>query len=78
VGSNPATPTSRPAPAGLLPFPAPAPSYAPVYLERRITAGNTMTEALRALERRLSDVVCRSLLADAQPAASATQLADAA
>jgi hypothetical protein len=74
VGSNPATPTSRPAPAGLLPFPAPAPSYAPVYLERRITAGNTMTEALR----RLSDVVCRSLLADAQPAASATQLADAA
>jgi hypothetical protein len=49
-----------------------------VYLERRITAGNIETEALRALERRRSDVVCRSLLAGAQPAASATQLDDAA
>jgi transposase len=48
------------------------------YLERRIGSGNTKTEALRALKRRLSDVVYRSLLADAQPAASATPLAEAA
>lgn len=48
------------------------------YLDRRITNGNTKTEALRALKRRLSDVVYRSLLADAQPAASATPLAKAA
>jgi transposase len=48
------------------------------YLERRMTNGNTKTEALRALKRRLSDVVYRSLLADAQPAAQATCLAQAA
>jgi transposase len=48
------------------------------YLERRMTNGNTKTEALRALKRRLSDVVYRSMLADAQPAASATCLAQAA
>jgi hypothetical protein len=38
------------------------------------------TEALRALKRRLSDVVYRALLADAQPAkaAPADLLADAA
>ena len=30
--------------------------------------GNTRTEALRALKRRLSDVVYRALLADAEPA----------
>jgi transposase len=48
------------------------------YLDRRITSGNTKTEALRALKRRLSDVVYRSLLADAQPVTSATSLAEAA
>ena len=48
------------------------------YLDRRITNGNTKTEALRALKRRLSDVVYRSLLADTQPATSATPLAKAA
>lgn len=48
------------------------------YLDRRITNGNTKTEALRALKRRLSDVVYRSLLADTQPATSATPLANAA
>ena len=37
------------------------------YLERRMATGNTKTEALRALKRRLSDVVYRALLADAQP-----------
>jgi transposase len=37
------------------------------YLERRTANGNTKTEALRALKRRLSDVVYRALLADAQP-----------
>lgn len=41
------------------------------YLERRRSLGNTNTEALRALKRRLSDVVYRALLADAQPAATA-------
>jgi len=35
------------------------------YLERRMTNGNTKTEALRALKRKLSDVVYRALLADA-------------
>jgi transposase len=37
------------------------------YLERRISAGDTPTEALRALKRRLSDVVYRALLADIPP-----------
>jgi transposase len=35
------------------------------YLERRMAGGNTKSEALRALKRRLSDVVFRALLADA-------------
>jgi transposase len=37
------------------------------YLARREAAGNTPTEALRALKRRLSDIVYRCLLADANP-----------
>jgi transposase len=37
------------------------------FIDRRQTSGNTKTEALRALKRRLSDVVYRTLLADAQP-----------
>jgi transposase len=41
------------------------------YLERRIAMGNTKTEALRALKRRLSDVVFRALLVDAKMAAEA-------
>jgi transposase len=40
------------------------------YLERRMTGGNTKTEALRALKRRLSDVVYRTLLADANSTAA--------
>jgi transposase len=44
---------------------------AKAYLERRIAMGNTKTEALRALKRRLSDVVYRALLADADTAAPA-------
>jgi transposase len=53
------------------------------YLERRITDPhyqNTKTEARRALKRRLSDVVYRALLADAEPiqAAPADLLAAAA
>jgi transposase len=47
------------------------------YLERRRARGNTASEALRALKRRLSDVVYRALLTDARPAA-ATCLAHAA
>lgn len=35
------------------------------YLERRQADGNTRTEAIRALKRRLSDVVYRALMADA-------------
>ena len=35
------------------------------YLERRQVNGNTRTEAIRALKRRLSDVVYRALVADA-------------
>jgi transposase len=38
---------------------------AKTYLERRIAMGNTKTEALRALKRKLSDVVYRALLVDA-------------
>jgi transposase len=53
---------------------------ASVYLARRVEHGNTKSEALRALKRRLSDVVYRSLLADIETttAASANLLAAAA
>jgi transposase len=44
------------------------------YLARRIATGNTKTEALRALKRRLSDVVFRALLADAETAASVDEV----
>ncbi|HEX5291940.1 MAG TPA: IS110 family transposase [Streptosporangiaceae bacterium] len=37
------------------------------FLERRRAGGNTKPESLRALKRRLSDVVYRALLADAEP-----------
>lgn len=47
------------------------------YLDRRMANRNTKTEALRALKRRLSDVVFRALLADAQ-SALATRIAQAA
>jgi transposase len=36
------------------------------YIERRIANGDTKTEALRALKRKLSDVVYRTLLADSR------------
>jgi transposase len=48
------------------------------YLDRRLANRNTKTEALRALKRRLSDVVYRHLLADTQPATLATSIAKAA
>jgi len=48
------------------------------YLDRRIATGNTKTEALRALKRRLSDVVYRHLLTDAQTTLTTTQMAQAA
>src|SRR3990172_3876522 len=38
---------------------------AKTYLGRRMTNGDTKTEALRALKRKLSDVVYRALLVDA-------------
>ncbi len=41
------------------------------YLERRMALGNTKTEALRALKRKLSDVVYRALLVDAAAAMAA-------
>ena len=47
------------------------------YLEHRRQMGNSNTEALRALKRRLSDIVYRALLQDAQPTA-ATCIAHAA
>src|SRR5690606_3841993 len=43
---------------------------AKAYLERRLANGNTKTEALRALKRRLSDVVYRAQLADAETTTS--------
>lgn len=48
------------------------------YLDRRMANRDTKTEALRALKRRLSDVVYRSLLADTQRTAPATCIAQAA
>ena len=47
------------------------------YIERRRALGNTSTEALRALKRRLSDIVFRALCQDAQTTA-APQIARAA
>jgi transposase len=41
---------------------------AQAYLQRRTTSGDTPTEALRALKRRLSDIVYRALLADSATA----------
>ena len=40
---------------------------ATAYLEQRMQRGNTRSEALRALKRRLSDAIYRDLIADAQP-----------
>jgi hypothetical protein len=37
------------------------------YVQRRVAAGDTKCEAIRALRRRLSDEVYRRLLADAPP-----------
>lgn len=42
------------------------------YLERRMALGNTKKEALRALKRKLSDVVYRALLVDAVSAVTAS------
>ena len=39
-----------------------------VFLKRRASMGNTRSEARRALKRRLSDVIYRTLLLDAEPA----------
>ena len=41
------------------------------FLTRRRANGDTPTEALRALKRRLSDVVYRALITDSQPATTA-------
>ncbi|MFF3986529.1 IS110 family transposase [Streptomyces sp. NPDC001797] len=48
------------------------------YLQRRREAGNTNTEAVRALRRRLSDVVYRALLRDAQTITEQADLTQAA
>lgn len=45
------------------------------YIEWRTTAGDTPTEALRTLKRRLSDTVCGTLLADTAPLAQLGQAA---
>jgi transposase len=47
------------------------------YLARRRANGNTPTEAIRALKRRLSDVVYRALLADTGLTDQASQAAAA-
>jgi transposase len=47
------------------------------YLARRRANGNTPTEAIRALKRRLSDVVSRALLADTGLTDQASQTAAA-
>ncbi|HZA87331.1 MAG TPA: hypothetical protein VE466_10650 [Acidimicrobiales bacterium] len=38
-------------------------------LERRRVTGDTKAESIRVLKRRLSDIVYRALLADAEPQA---------
>jgi transposase len=53
------------------------PGQARDYVERRISNGDTKTEALRALRRQLSNVVYRCLMTDAQ-AADATDFTRAA
>jgi transposase len=45
---------------------------AKAYIERRTANNNTKTEALRALKRKLSDVVYRALVADAAPPVAAS------
>ena len=47
------------------------------YLVRRRAAGNSTTESLRCLKRRLSDVVYRALLSDArlEPSLPLTEIA---
>ncbi len=53
---------------------------AKIYLKQRTTNGNTKTQAIRALRRRMSDVVYRLMIQDlqARPAAAATCVAQAA
>ena len=46
------------------------------YYRRKLAAGKTPREALRALKRRLSDVVYRQLVADAHAIAPAIEEAD--
>ena len=45
------------------------------FLDRRTANGNTKKEAIRALKRRLSDVVYRALLTDAHSIARPQRLA---
>jgi transposase len=53
-----------------------SPGPARDYLDRRIASGNTKTEALRALRRRISDEVYRRLIADsANPQAACLEQA---
>lgn len=47
------------------------------YIQRQIAAGNTKKEALRALKRRLADLVYRTLLNDAAPSFTINQKAAA-
>jgi hypothetical protein len=58
-------------------YPDVLPRRRKTFLERRKALGNTTTEALRALKRRLSDAVYRDLVTDAQTT-TATCLANAA
>lgn len=48
---------------------------AKAYLEKRMANGNTKTEAIRSLKRRLSDVVYRALTTDSNQQASTTPVA---
>jgi hypothetical protein len=42
------------------------------YYDKKVAEGNTHTEALRSLKRRISDAICAALAADARRAAAAT------
>jgi transposase len=50
---------------------------AQAYVQRRLAAGNTKKEALRALKRRLADLIYRTLLNDAAPSSTLHQRAAA-
>jgi transposase len=46
------------------------PTEGRAYYDRKIAAGKTPMEAMRALKRRLSDIACRQMITDARAVAT--------